>query len=189
MRPIILVLLIVAFPSLSHGKNPCALTALDIVENLGLSFHEFDQTFGQGSRKWFEKGCYLESGYLSDIYHLHHLDKLEPWQDGILYFHSGQSYAFANLYPLAIERFSKSFDPLEPEDPNFPWNAYVRATIAFLQKDLPTIKAQLKIMETKENPNNLKIVRRFTRCLESPYSDAYSGSGTCKQAPSKNQSE
>jgi hypothetical protein len=119
---------------------------------------------------------------LIDSYHLTHQEKLLPWQGRLLYWHVGQYFGFLNLYELAIQRFSKSFNPEEPPKPDFHWNAYARATIAFMKKDMPALKKardEFAPMNPKER-NNYEIVERFVRCFNESYSDAYSGIGACK---------
>ena len=147
-------------------------------ENLELDYDTFDQQTGQGWRKIAEEGKYREAAELIDVYE-REKEGLENWQKITLRFHAGQLYAFANMYELAITRFKSSL--YEKEPPNHPvrWNAYVNATIAFLEKD------KEKLMECREEiakgPKfkgkipNLEVVDKFIKYFDEPYSVAYKG--------------
>ncbi len=102
-----------------------------------MDFQAFDQTQGKGHRELWKNHCYFSAAIPTDFWHLNHLGTLKDWQSELMYFHSGQSYAAAGveLYAIAIQRFEKSINSNEPTNQEIKWNAYVRASIAFLKKD------------------------------------------------------
>jgi hypothetical protein len=153
------------------------LTGAQLSEYLRLDFKSFDQTLPDGGWRGLEnRGCSLEATKLVEIYHLHHLGELEPWQTRILYWHAGQVYAMQDLSDLALARFKKSFDPEEKPEDNLKWNSYVRGSIAFLEHNLDQlIKARDELRAAnKVNPNpNLKFLEAFVRCFKKSYKEAY----------------
>ncbi len=93
-------------------------------EILSLSFDEFDQDMNNGWRQVAQQlGCEMEAARLIRIYRLN-MEQRIP----VLYFHEGQLKASAGDYPGAVSALRQSF---EKQD-SFGWNAYVRATMAFL---------------------------------------------------------
>jgi hypothetical protein len=146
-------------------------------------FWTFDQTpFGHRYLSMPPTFCKLSSAKLIDGYLLINRNRLLPYQRSILYFHAGQDYAMGDAYIPAISRFQNSFNKDEAENPEFHWNAYVSATIAFLKKDraaLTAARAKFPDTPTEGDATNVKIVDRFLRCFESTYLDAYSDSGSC----------
>lgn len=176
---IFLICLMTAFPITALGSESCNVTADKTKEYLGQTFMQFDQTEGSGHRELGIKGCYLEAAIIMDVYHLHHLDQLETWQQRVLYFHSGQSYAQTDIsfYSIAIVRFRKSFNEQQGENPQLAWNEYVHATIAFLEKDQNKLKFwrdKISQQPTTGNKINLKVVDAMIRCFDKPYRVVYS---------------
>jgi hypothetical protein len=164
------------------ASNSCDVTSSMFAKFMRQDYWTFDQTKNgwRGLDNGSEK-CTLAMAQLIDSYQLSHTKDLKPSQSQILYWHAGQNLAFLDIKEIAISRFSNSFDPLEPEKPDFHWNAYARATIAFLLKD----KAALLKARDEFSPvahaetANFNIVERFIRCPNSSYLDAYGGIGTC----------
>jgi hypothetical protein len=148
-------------------------------------FWTFDQT-PFGHRYLFSPAhlCKTASAPLIDAYTLTHQATLLPYQSRILFFHAGQDYAMSNAYGTAVARFQNAFDKDEPQEPEFHWNAYVSATIAFLKKDkdaLVAARAKFPDPPGGGDVTNVKIVDRFLKCFDSNYLDVYSGSGTCSK--------
>ena len=143
---------------------------------LELDYNAFDQTPDQGWRKRAEEGALLEAAKLVDTY-VERKDDLKDWQRRNLRFHAGQLYAFAGDNSVALSRFKASINPNEPKDSPIRWNAYVRATMAFLQND------RQQLVELRDSiaagPRfqgsvpNLDVVERLLRNLDQPYSTAY----------------
>ena len=155
-----------------------------------LDFMSFDQSDQKGWRQIAEKhGCDFEGAQIVDAYHLSHAAQLEDWQDRLLYFHAGQSYAFADmaLYSVAVARFEKSLNPAESNlpPPHLHWNAYVKATIAFLKKDFAALKASREEFFVGEpsvpDATNLGIVDGFIRCFGKTYRQVYAGEFGCRK--------
>lgn len=178
MKNIILIILAASvFSAESRSQDICAITHDRLEGDLGLDFHSFDQTPGNGHREFASRGCYLSAAKITDIYHLHHQLDLLPWQSRILAFHAGQMYAFDQLYDIAINRFKRSFNPEESPTAELSWNAYVKATIAFLAKDMAELRVNrrsIALKPTDGNIINLRVVDAFIRCFDKPYHEAYS---------------
>jgi len=136
----------------------------------------FDQQSGTGWRQLAENGQFLDAAKLIDAYSSKH-DGLDVSQRVNLNFHAGQMYAFAGDSKTAVERFNRSTYAEEPPELPLRWNAYVQATIAFLNKDLKRLKECRE--EIAEGPAfqgkkaNLDVVDRFVEHFDEPYATAY----------------
>jgi hypothetical protein len=156
-------------PSRGQEKN-------ELPKELEFSYQDFDQRPGGGWRKI--AGKYLEAAKLIDCYEKEKKG-LEEWQRVNLRFHAGQFYEFANQKKPALARFKTALFTKEPADSLIRWNAYVQATIAFLERD------RMKLTELREEiakgPKlqgvvpNLDVVDRLIEYFEEPYSVAYRG--------------
>ena len=82
-------------------------------------------------------------------------------------------HAFVNEYIIAIERFEASYKPHSLDEPN-PWNAYVDATIAFLEGDLDAL-LQREILGEGDSlaGSNRTVVDKLVENFGKPYSEAY----------------
>ena len=84
-----------------------------------------------------------------------------------MYFHIGQLLAFEGQehYSEAIETFSHSL-----RDNEECWNAYVFATIGFLENDIKKVDDAIKTIETSleedKSSGNMGIVKNFKKALE-----------------------
>lgn len=139
-----------------------------------LEFEAFDQDMSNGWRKYQNESNYLEAAKVIDIY-LDKNDDLLEYQKVVLNFHSGQNYAFADQYELAISRLKSSIDTTGVM---LDWNPYVKATIAFLENDLIGLKAMRDTMTTgSTNQNgiipNLNVVDGLIANFDSSYTWAY----------------
>ncbi len=88
-------------------------------------------------------------------------------------------YACQTLALTAIARFESARDPIEPPQPDFRYNAYVDATIAFLKGDLKTLEVkrdEIALGTPSFNNTNLLLVNRLIRCFGQPYCLAYQSS-------------
>jgi hypothetical protein len=179
-----LFFLLASLASFTAFASPsCELSPAKLKVFLSQDFDTFDQK-PNGWRSLYDgtEACNLTIALLVDGYHMTNQSKMLPWQDRLSYWHAGQSYAFLGLPEVAVERFSHSFDPDEQDTPDFHWNAYVRASLAFLSKDRAALE-KARDEFTKVAPleaNNYKIVERFLRCFDTSYFEAYSGTGTCQ---------
>jgi len=154
---------------------------------LQLDYQSFDQTMGGGWRAWAAEGEHAEAARMLDEYARLHTD-LSGGERRIIRFHAGQMYAWMERRGAAIARFRESFNPEEPEDAAFRWNAYVRGTIAFLEGELETLHQccdelleQGEVEMTMPDGNvirrvpNLDVLERFIEHFGRTYREAYSG--------------
>lgn len=145
---------------------------------LDLNYNAFDQRPGRGWRQLAEKGQFLDAARLIDEY-LEQRQGLDVSQRVNLNFHAGQMYAFANDYRTATDRFNSSTYAEEPPELPLRWNAYVHATIAFLNKDMEKLKGCRKDIAMgptfQGERANLDVVDRLIKHLDEPYSKAYGG--------------
>lgn len=158
-------------PSFSGGQEKYASP-----NELRLNYVDFDQRPGSGWRKLAETGKYRQAARLIDRY-LQETNELHEWQRVNLRFHSAQLYALAGDKDLALARLKTAFFDQEPPDAPIKWNAYVGATIAFLERDRQKL-AEFR-EEIAEGPShqgvvpNLDVVDRLIACFDEPYSIAY----------------
>jgi hypothetical protein len=167
--------------SVAGGLSPSASRSQEkneLSKELELSYQDFDQRPGGGWRKIADKGKYLEAAKLIDQYEKKK-QGLEEWQRVNLRFHAGQLYAFADQKDQALARFKTAIFAKEPADSPLRWNAYVRATIAFLERDrkkLTELREEIaKGPKLEGAVPNLDVVDRLIKHFDEPYSVAYRG--------------
>lgn len=155
--------------------STCNISKFEEETLLSMLFEEFDQS-ENGWRKYSEPGCYSSLAKLLDTYMNKNAKILEDWQKIILTWHAGQLYAFNNDYELAKIRFEGAVNPEEADDAPTLWNAYVYATIAFLNDDMTKIIYYHDKIASGPmcdgDQNNLVIVDNLIRNLGQPYSIA-----------------
>lgn len=174
-----LVLLIFLTSLCSYANWDCSLSSSEKERLLSLSYDDFDQDHVNGWRVIDGEGCHEEAIHLIELYLDSHKDNLLEWQISILIWHAGQIYAFIDDYKQAKIRFEKNLIPNELPNDNFKWNAYVKGSIAFLEKDKRALGYAIIELEKATNPhseNNLKILKSFERCFDKPYREAYNSS-------------
>lgn len=152
---------------------------------LNLSPWEFDQSpsgwRGVDKKEGPEKATLLIMEYISrnreQILNPQEGEKKIPLS--IMYFHAGQLLASIgkNKYSEALEAFQQSF-----KVGSECWNAYVSATIGFLEGDKDKIQKAIKTIESSsekekdKKSGNLKIVKNFLKVQElgmGDYNTAY----------------
>jgi hypothetical protein len=142
-------------------------------------YHAFDQRPGEGWRKLADAGKRIEAAELIDDYCRRNEPSLKEWQLVNLRFHAGQLYAFEGKKETALARFKVALYAEEPAESPVRWNAYGRATIAFLAGDRPTLVAMRD--EIAQGPKlagkipNLDVVDRLLERFGQPYAEAYGG--------------
>ena len=141
---------------------------------MSLPYDSFDQTEGSGWRALERRGCTAEAAILIQRYLIS-----RDSQSRILRWHLAQMYAFSGDASKAIQAATASLNPDEARQfPEFHWNDYVNATIAFLQRDRPSFDAAKEKLRkaTKIDPinqPNLSILEKLEACFQKPYKDAY----------------
>lgn len=145
-----------------------------------MDFVAFDQTPGSGWRVLSEQDRWGDAARLIDRYIAAHPD-LPPIERMILSFHGGQMYGFAGEDTTARYRFMDALIPAESPNALIRWNAYMLATIAFLERDRATLLQSRDVIlagPTVENCKpNLNIVNSFVANFGKPYREAYQASG------------
>ncbi len=120
----------------------------------------------QDAREWI-KAADLIREYLST-----NEGQLSSFEKNILHFHRGQMLAVAGeeYREGAIESFSKSFG-----DINECWNAYVSATIGFLEGNKEKVERALEVVisskQEEKRAGNIGIVKNFKKALEQEEND------------------
>lgn len=192
-------------PEVAHSQSTdTAGVTVQCVEDkkalLELDFQQFDRTVGAGWRPVASKeGCETAAADLISEYRDTRLAPDDDRSAVSLSWHEGQMRAAAGQSEHAIRLFNGTFREPERHNADVAWNLYVRATIAFLERDrelLDNTHQELVTLpepdfwaaaakRSKETygyeplwPNNLNVVEAFQRCFEKSYSEAY---GTCNE--------
>lgn len=158
--------------SLAYSKV-CTLSAQQEAYFLSLSFDAFDQS-ENGWRLLSDETCYMAASQLIIHYVAAH-PKLVQWQKANLYFHAGQLYAFDERNVAAVQMMHKAHHVAPTPEARY-WNAYVDATIAFLNKNKFALKRNRDIMSSLAfgKPDiNLMIVDNMLTHFYKPYSQVY----------------
>ena len=139
---------------------------------LELDYHAFDQSLPAGG--WRAIVDNVDAGKTLDAYLIHNNDQLETWQQQVVRWHAGQMYALGDLTVVALARFKTTFRADEPSDDTFGWNAYVKGTIGFLEKDRDKLtEAHHELKLKNPTSHNFKILESFLRCFEKTYKETY----------------
>ena len=107
---------------------------------LELSWKEFDQSPGAGWRRVADQKEYARAAKLIE-YYLENKSGLEHGQIAYLHFHAAVLHAYDDNEERAIEHLgSASVDSFPPGFPQS-WNALVKGTLAFIQKDMDSVRS------------------------------------------------
>jgi len=141
-------------------------------ELMRLSPWDFDQT-PKGWRQFGDNNEFVKAAGLISKYMEINRDLLATQPESkesihlrLLNFHRGQMLAAAGQEHSneAIESFKKAFGSDEC------WDAYVTATIGFLEGNTHKIEEAIHIIESSSQPEkrmgNIRIIRRFKKALE-----------------------
>lgn len=164
-----------ACPIPATAADCTALLQQHLQTDLALPFAEFDQKDGAGWRSLSAAACDAEAAVLIEQY-VAAQERPHP----VLAWHRAQMLARAGNAVQAIEVARLTLRPPESEaQAEFQWNAYVDATIAFLQADRASLQLQrerLAVAAAKfpVNRPNLVSVDRLQSCFGKPYKEAYS---------------
>ncbi|NIJ35504.1 hypothetical protein FHR22_000153 [Sphingopyxis panaciterrae] len=189
-----------------QGSGPCAY---DREAMLRLDRNSFDQDDELGWRKLGNRAeCRTVAADLIALYIEAHRDELaRVWQIPSFKWHEATTRAFAGDRARAIALMHQSLKP-EAGPREFegwtayalPWNDYVKATIAFLERDaeaLAKARERLAASPVPDDfsktdisaatgiaaswPPNLGVVDGLIACFDRPYLEAY-GSIECREA-------
>jgi hypothetical protein len=162
---------------------------IDKNQNLKKSFKDFDQDLNNGWRKLSNRECFLQSAQLIGQYIDKNQKTLNNSQIQMLKWHQAQNYANIPDYSSARQILLQ----LKYDDEVF--EAYRKATIAFLENDFATLKSaryelsiiprpdgfdqEARVFKEKYNkaiiwPPNLDVVDGLIKCFDKPYKIAYS---------------
>lgn len=213
MRRILLVVLgfcAASVPAASHAEQPAAGSCeYDRAAMLRLDRNTFDQDDNLGWRKLGNRAeCRTAAADLIALYIEAHREELaRVWQIPSFKWHEATTRAFAGDTPRAIGLMHQSLKPeVGPEAfagwtaYALPWNDYVKATIAFLERDadgLAKARERLAASPVPDDfsannisaatgiaaswPPNLGVVDGLIACFDRPYLEAY-GSVECREA-------
>lgn len=173
------------------GPVFCQLSPEKRTELLAMQPADFD-FYGNGWKKeFYGKGCEDARliGLLVDEYRetKEELVREKHGDEGFLwlYWHAGQLYGFSGMNELAHKRLKTAFDINNNPGTDWVFEYYARATLAFFEGDLETIKEMQRLQEKAlaENPKfdpkhgahvhfRAKIAS-FIKCFGQSYYKAY----------------
>lgn len=136
-----------------------------------LPYWEFDQT-DAGWRQLLP--CTAQQARLLQRY----LKRQESEQRHVRW-HLAQTLAMSGDHAAAAAQAAQSTNPDEAtQHPDFPWNAYVLATAAFLRNDRATFDRhyeshRLAVAANRDNEVNFKVLMGLAKCFGKPYAEAY----------------
>ena len=119
-------------------------------------------------------GCTAEAAVLVERYLIGYQSNLRS-----LKWHHAQLLAMTGKSSEAIAAAREAINPDESmQHPAFKWNAYVLATIAFLEGNIGELKRQAQVIQSgvaaePMNQVNLTVVLSLQRCAGKPYRLAY----------------
>lgn len=142
---------------------------------LKMDYWQFDQTKDSGFRYLANKECYTRAATLIQAY-LNKNQNLLIWQKANLNWHAGQMLAYAGDYKKAISYMRKAHWTVSKKLSPLHWNAYVNATIAFLEGNKTQLIKYRNILKQKRQNKtdpNLKIVNKLVGNFGKSYIDVY----------------
>jgi hypothetical protein len=181
-------LLLVTLGHAAHASGVDCPAELNKIGKAALSapFEKFDQDGNVGGRVLGDRGCYVEAAQLIEYYALDYDSKYRA-----LKWHLAQMHASAGNAPKALEAAQLSLSPVQAEmHPDFDWNDYVLATMAFLRRDRASFdkyRAALKEVSPRNplNAANEAIVDGLGHCFEKPYRVAYECHGDSEKGSAR----
>ena len=161
----------------------CAVSATDRERALSLSFTEFDQTEDDGWRPFYSSKCYATAASIIVAYIERHPKTAS--EHHVLPFHAGQMFAMAGDYEKAVQYLKLGYS--QRESRLVDWNAFVDAHIAFIERDIDTLREmreriarQPALQSGPGVPDwavgkrmNLEVVDGFLACVDEPFDVAY----------------
>jgi len=135
---------------------------------------QFDQDEVKGWRALQNQGCFVEAAQLIEYFALEYDSNYRR-----LKWHLAQMQAFAGNTTEALAAARLSVSPVQEQmHPDFDWNDYVLATMAFLQSDRAAFDAHRAFLKrnaskSQLNAANVDVIDRLAVCFEKPYAVAY----------------
>lgn len=154
------------------SADSCVLAEAGRQQLLALPLEAFDQDKQNGWRHVATRRCFAAAAALVDQYAHAHRATLSTGQFAMLRWHAGQLYAYAGNTNTARARMLESIDPAEPTPPIFPWNDYVRATVAFLDGDRDLLLQHRQRIAATRSRGNLNVVDQLIERFGQPYLEA-----------------
>lgn len=184
------VLYMAAALSTMSGAPDAQPCVIDQHAAMALDEQAFDQG-PDGWRKLANPDCFAAAADLIRDWRAAH-----PGHGAMLHWHEGQMRAAAGQYGAAAPLFEAARAGSNEWNIDTGWNAYVDASIAFVRRDLPALKAARTRLATlpppplqpqaapaakaeplPENwPPNLDVIDGLIACFDKPYADAMSPS-------------
>ena len=151
--------------TINHKEGILNLIDLEEYERLmSLSLDDFDQS-GIGFRQ--HSGDYELVLLLIPQYIM--INKLPDNYARNLHWHLGQIHAFNGYEADAISEMKQAY-----AGGTVYWECYVTGSIAFLEKDLPTLEDALQRLREQDNQMNIEILEKFVKYFDKGYVEAYS---------------
>ena len=158
----------------ARAETDCeALYQQRLQTDLSLSYEEFDQTMGGGFRALAQEGCEREAADLIEAY----VEANDADQNSLRW-HIAQLRASHGDSAEAI-RYARASLLDEEAAAQIPlrWNDYVRATIAFLEKDLEVLvhhrdRVAEGVEDHRGNAMNLRLLDAMIEHFDATYSEA-----------------
>ena len=186
MRSTLFALLLAAMAYPAQASDADCAATLKKIGNTALRapVDQFQQDPTVGWRALSDRGCFAEAAQLIERYALDYDLKYRG-----LKWHLAQMHALAGNVEKALEAAQLSLSPIQEQmHPDFDWNDYVLATMAFLRGDRPTFdkhRAALKAAAPRNpmNAANESVVDSLERCFGKSYGDAYACNSTLPRSP------
>ena len=184
----------------------CGVNDAEAGRLLALNWEDFDQDHTPGGWRAIaaKPNCFGAAAAMIELYLVASTAVPQPdsHEASSLRWHAGQMHAFAGDPEAAIALFRGTYDPpgtaAEAEE-GVSWNAYVDATVAFLERNRPALEAAHKRLAAQPipeemaaerkaelatkpgadlpplSPPHLDVVDRLLTCFGSSYSIAFRG--------------
>lgn len=188
MHFVLLALLLATIAHPAHASEEACAAALKKMGDAALRapVDRFDQDQTVGWRALADLGCFTAAALLIEYYALDYDSKYRA-----LKWHLAQMHASAGNVDKALEAAQLSLSPIQEQmHPDFDWNDYVLATMAFLRGDRPAFdkhRAALRVVSPRSSMNsaNESVLDSLDRCFGKGYRDAYACNSTAEGRSTK----
>jgi hypothetical protein len=156
--------------TMSAAQRNCQVSENRIQAMLAADYDTFDQSTSNASwRPLMSSGCYSGAATVISRYLEANHSSLTSEQIRTLYFHAGQTLAFADQNQESIRALEHAKDSSATAD----WNAYVDATVAFLKHDRGALVAARNAYARVSKPNSARggVIEGLLNCLGKTYTE------------------